>query len=317
MYKCVCGKKFDNPQSFNGHKAHCKQHYLKRDGNIEALKDLHTRQGISRASTILSKRKESDRKSKDLLTLWISEQHKCERCGVVMESRFGSGRFCSRACANSHDRTDESKLKTSLSLKKIGPRGAALTAHLHRINNHTSKLQNSICKVCGNNLDESRLGCKTCSDACKRKLLSEHAKRRKFGGPSEVSSFGKRGTYHGVHCDSTYELAFLIYCLDNNIKIERNVRSFPYKLEGKIRNYYPDFYLSEQDLYIETKGRDIGPVYEKINAVLSAGCQIKILHYEDLKPYFDYVCKKYNVYHSLTRSTIASLYDENTFKSNT
>ena len=26
MYICECGKEFDNPQKFNGHKTHCKIH---------------------------------------------------------------------------------------------------------------------------------------------------------------------------------------------------------------------------------------------------------------------------------------------------
>lgn len=48
---------------------------------------------------------------------WISEQHTCEHCGKVMTEKFGSGRFCSRSCANSHEVTDEQKKKTSQSLK--------------------------------------------------------------------------------------------------------------------------------------------------------------------------------------------------------
>lgn len=26
LYRCECGREFENPQSFNGHKCHCKVH---------------------------------------------------------------------------------------------------------------------------------------------------------------------------------------------------------------------------------------------------------------------------------------------------
>lgn len=33
-YECICGKTFDNPQKFNGHKTHCVDH-LKSCGKYE------------------------------------------------------------------------------------------------------------------------------------------------------------------------------------------------------------------------------------------------------------------------------------------
>ena len=40
-----------------------------------------------------------------------------------------------------------------------------------------------------------------------------------------------------------------------NIDWERNLKGFPYiDLNGKNRNYYPDFYVKEYDFYIEFKG---------------------------------------------------------------
>ena len=47
----------------------------------------------------------------------------CENCGKIIDGSYGSGRFCNRYCAtaygNSHraKRTDESKRKTSMSVK--------------------------------------------------------------------------------------------------------------------------------------------------------------------------------------------------------
>ncbi len=39
MYKCECGKEFETPNSFNGHKAHCKIHLVKT-GNLDLRKTL-------------------------------------------------------------------------------------------------------------------------------------------------------------------------------------------------------------------------------------------------------------------------------------
>jgi len=42
---------------------------------------------------------------------------KCKKCGIENDGSFGSGKFCSRKCANSRTWTDEDKLKKSISAK--------------------------------------------------------------------------------------------------------------------------------------------------------------------------------------------------------
>ena len=42
----------------------------------------------------------------------------CERCGKVTEEKFGSGRFCSRACANTRERSSEVKEKIRKGITK-------------------------------------------------------------------------------------------------------------------------------------------------------------------------------------------------------
>ena len=43
----------------------------------------------------------------------------CEKCGIEINGSFGSGRFCSRSCANSRIRTEELKKRVSKKLKRI------------------------------------------------------------------------------------------------------------------------------------------------------------------------------------------------------
>ena len=121
-YICVCGKQFDNAQSFNGHKSGCMYHYLERDGNLTKYNEKLNKICISnknyyeKESNTLNKLKIEEKQKK--LEKWVSEQHRCEKCGKIMTEYYGSGRFCSRFCANSHIQTDEINEKRSKTLIK-------------------------------------------------------------------------------------------------------------------------------------------------------------------------------------------------------
>lgn len=65
----------------------------------------------------------------------------------------------------------------------------------------------------------------------------------------------QKGNYEGFRYDSSWELAFIKYCLNNNIQLERNKKGFDYWFEDKKHKYYPDFYLPEVNQYIEIKNK--------------------------------------------------------------
>jgi hypothetical protein len=116
-FKCSCGRVFQNSQSFNGHKSHCKAHHLAKYGNTDKW-ELNKKLTIEHAKKANKQRKvnmSAEKASKE--ALWITEQHICERCSKVMAEKFGSGRFCSRACANSRERSDETKNKIRKTLQ--------------------------------------------------------------------------------------------------------------------------------------------------------------------------------------------------------
>lgn len=48
LFICDCGLEFFNPQSFNGHKGHCKAHYLAKYGNLDKYNKTYLSQ-IKRA----------------------------------------------------------------------------------------------------------------------------------------------------------------------------------------------------------------------------------------------------------------------------
>lgn len=103
---------------------------------------------------------------------------------------------------------------------------------------------------------------------------------------------GKKGWYKGFYCSSTYELAYIIYCLDNNISIERYKGYYWYEYENKKHKYFPDFILGDDSL-VEIKGFWTELVDVKAAAVNDR--KLTILYYDDLKDILKYVCSKYNV----------------------
>lgn len=78
--------------------------------------------------------------------------------------------------------------------------------------------------------------------------MSRVAKEREFGGWHTSRSF----LYKGVILDSSYEKTLAEDLDRNNIKWERP-RPFLYILNGEQHRYYPDFFLPEFSVYIDTK----------------------------------------------------------------
>lgn len=79
------------------------------------------------------------------------------------------------------------------------------------------------------------------------------ARQRGLGGYEPGSGRGKKGWYRGYWCDSTYELAFVVWAVDHEIPFERNVEFFPYEYDGRLMRWMPDF-LPADGTYVEIKG---------------------------------------------------------------
>ena len=81
----------------------------------------------------------------------------------------------------------------------------------------------------------------------------------------EINTHGrnKYGTYKEFHCDSSWELAFVVYCLDHNIIIKRCNEKFPYLYKNSLHYYHPDFIICN-NIYVEIKNYVDDIVMEKI-----------------------------------------------------
>ena len=130
-YICECGKVFNEPAKFNGHKRNCFIH-LEACGKLDKLEEYAERQQRGAAEAGKKRKEEIKKRKEKELEQWISEQHTCERCGKVMTEKFGSGRFCCKSCANGlgGNRTEADKQKISSGF-------------------HKQKLIPCYCKFCG------------------------------------------------------------------------------------------------------------------------------------------------------------------------
>jgi hypothetical protein len=114
----------------------------------------------------------------------------------------------------------------------------------------------------------------------------------KAGGARQGSGSGKSGYYKGVYCASTYELAWVIYHIDHNLKFERAKEVFKY---NGTRKYFPDFKYPDTCHFIEIKGfvRQDEDIEQKLQSVRDAGFTISILFQDDLSGCFKWVKEHY------------------------
>lgn len=115
------------------------------------------------------------------------------------------------------------------------------------------------------------------------------------GGLRPKSGRGKKGWYKGYFCDSTYELVYVIYNIDHDIKFKRCHKYYEYFYLGEKHKYYPDFEL-ENGTLVEIKGYKNGQTSAKLKSVNDVN--IMLLTRDELVYAFDYVKNSYK-YESL------------------
>ena len=286
-----CGKEFSS-KSIGGHVSRCKM-----NPNYQET---------------IKKDKENLKKANELSVEVIKQPRLkfnriCPKCGkefivIGTQREFDRNklrRFCSKSCANSRNHSEETRNKTANSLRKYYgthdlPKG--FPRYIDRSGN-TSRYKTYTCKYCGKsftmNDDRDTGGRKYCSSECREKWRKEFAN---LGGCRKGSGRGKSGWYKGIYCSSTWELAYLIYCLDHNIPIKRCKEKRSYIYEGKLHNYYPDF-ITDRGI-IEIKGYSTHQWLAK----QEQNPDVITLYKSDIQPYLKYVHDNYT-------NDIVSLYD--------
>lgn len=173
----------------------------------------------------------------------------CQKCGKLVTKKFGSGKFCSRKCANSHIQTDEQNKRRSETLRNtiqylkdkniwdtekriLNNKRQGIIGKIHYNNNP------KYCKVCGNKLPYELRYRKCCSDICRAKSRGGYRRSKIF-------------LYKGIKLQSSFELQVAKELDFYNIKWIRP-KAFIYNYI-KIRKYTPDFYLPDYDVYLDPK----------------------------------------------------------------
>lgn len=304
-YKCLCGKVFTNSQKFNGHKTHCVTH-LKSCGKYENRAKLQAefkQLGIEQG---LKKKQESEDAHAQELTMWVNEQHKCEKCGKVITEKFGSGRFCSRSCANGRPHTEEQKQKISKKLSKIDK--ITVLYHCPHCNfGITGEFAHrKLCPECNNYLDGRKFNTKISSQVTKQKVKKEKAASKSlnldtsYKGPAlpNIEETHKKAGYFSRK-ELSYAEQFWKKVLDNNhveyehdYKVKNRAGTAVYRLDFLI-NGNIDFEVdgSEHEeylyrdivryIYLEELGykqfrvRWVNPINDKNRMIVN--CQIDAL----------------------------------------
>lgn len=115
--------------------------------------------------------------------------------------------------------------------------------------------------------------------------LKKRKKEGTAGGGFKLNAGrGKRGWYKGYWCQSSWELAWVIFSLDHGLVFERCNKFFEYEFENKIYKYFPDFYIPEINSFIEIKG-----VKVKRDEAKWKIPNLQVLEEKDLKGIFYYV----------------------------
>lgn len=140
IYSCECGKEFYSPSSLGGHQSACKVH-LEKIGKYSEWLEMTQRRAKQSSQTCAEKRR---LKMEESLSNWQAEQHRCQTCNKIMKTKFGSGRFCSRACANTREKSLESR--TALSNKC---RGTSLSVAEYTDIVRKKPEKNIPCNICG------------------------------------------------------------------------------------------------------------------------------------------------------------------------
>lgn len=181
------------------------------------------------------------------------ELYKCQKCGKSVFEKFGSGKFCSRSCANSRKFSKETNLKRSESNKLAFVKNPALR---------------DICSKTAKALNASRKGLpgpmkgKHHTDEAKKKIsLSKVGKVGKVG--KKVSDETKQklraamlkrvkdGTHSGWQSRNiaSYAENFFINVLANELP------NVSYKREKRFGKYFLDFFFENKMLDLEIDGK--------------------------------------------------------------
>jgi hypothetical protein len=222
----------------------------------------------------------------------------CKECSKQIEYKNKENDFCSHCCAMTYIQRENPR-KMSEKQKKI----LSIKLKEYWGKNPIPKIKIK-CKLCNKEFEVINYY-KNKRRFCSRKCASKGKDNSNCGGfRGYAGNGGKHGWYKGYYCQSSWELAWVIYNLDNDIKFKRNTRGFECFYDKKVHKFYPDFYLEDLKTFVEIKGRIRNDDVEKIKQFKE---NLIVLYKKEMKPILNYVIQKYGI-------NFIELYDGNPYK---
>ena len=126
----------------------------------------------------------------------------------------------------------------------------------------------------------------------RKKISNTMKKNPKAGGKRHGSGRGKQGWYKGYWCDSSWELAWVIFNIDHNIQFKRYSGYFEYQFNGAKHKYYPDFEL-EDGTIVEIKGAEKLKQWKAKLEQFPQDKQFQVIGKNEINKYLKYVTEKY------------------------
>lgn len=273
-----CGKICKNHNSLRNHERLCKQNpnHQAHTGFIYGWnKGLHKSKNLKIEST------------KNFIPYY------CKKCGKLVTTNYGSGKFCSKSCACSRNFSITTRLK----------KREALYQYYKNKGNVKHLSENKICPICGKNYYGHT---KTCSKICGYKYRSQTYKvsiETKQKIAKRMQDNVKKGLHKGWltrNVESYPEKFFKKVLKNNNIEYEFN-KPITKKSLGinECGCYFLDFALKnklvleidgKQHLLPERKQHDI----MRDNYLNKAGWKVYRILWKTLPKYNDYMKEEIN-----------------------
>lgn len=178
-------------------------------------------------------------------------------------------KYCNKLCKNDNSLRNHERLCKSNSNRQILPSNLNLNGWRERVSMGLEKVSNQHTKAKerGEVVIVSEETKQKISKASKgRQLTKEHKDKLKIAmrkavleNPDSYTANNVSGrtpiiTYNGFKLKGTWELETAKWLDRQNIKWTNILKGFDYEWQGSTHIYYPDFYLTEYDRYIEVKG---------------------------------------------------------------
>ncbi len=179
----------------------------------------------------------------------------CIHCATMYhkpKSQSKNSKFCSRKCQNT-SYAQASSLKEDRQCNQCGK--------TYRIaSTSRRKYCSQQCSAKGRRKNRPKLCCVVCKKTIKGEGKKFCSRSCQYEGQSlgivKSHSSGRSGYRRDlpkVRFRSSLEADYMRYCQHTGIRVEYAPRAFTIEVDGRTRKYTPDFYLPDEDRYVEVK----------------------------------------------------------------